>query len=214
MLIEALKEESIYLLRIVVAGLCGIFLGAERSRRLKEAGIRTHFVVACGSALMMAVSISFQTDQARIAAQVVSGIGFLGAGMIFFRREALHGLTTAAGIWATAGIGMAAGAGLYLVAIGSSLIIFIVQLIFHSSRLKEYNNQEMLLIKFEYSAQLKQEIETFFGIKELARFKINTVDSMNAEAVIRPQKNCTVEKICDFIAEHDKVKAIERMEDL
>lgn len=70
-------------------------------------------------------------DVARVAAQIVSGIGFIGAGMIVYRKNAVHGLTTAAGVWATAGIGMACGAGLYFVAVGGTLIMILVQCVLH-----------------------------------------------------------------------------------
>ncbi|HBE87024.1 MAG TPA: magnesium transporter MgtC, partial [Lachnoclostridium sp.] len=107
-----------YMLRIITAGLLGFLIGSERKNRNKSAGIRTHAIVAIGSALMMVVSkYGFPdiptSDGARIAAQVVSGIGFLGAGVIFVRNNLVNGLTTAAGIWATAGVGLALGAGQY-----------------------------------------------------------------------------------------------------
>ncbi|MFC0330426.1 MgtC/SapB family protein [Paenibacillus sepulcri] len=133
--------ELDYLLRVVIAGACGAIIGYERKSRMKEAGIRTHFIVAVGAALMMVVSkYGFQDqlnwdnlslDPARIAAQVVSGIGFLGAGMIFMQKQTVKGLTTAAGVWATSGIGLTIGAGLYTVGVGVTLLIFIGQKLLH-----------------------------------------------------------------------------------
>lgn len=134
-----------YILRMFVAGLCGFIIGYERKNRAKGAGIRTHFMVAAASALMMIVSMySFNdpifpegtrvADPSRIAAQVVSGIGFLGAGMIFVHKNTINGLTTAAGIWATAGIGMAIGAGMYIVGIAATLLVVLAQLILHMDR--------------------------------------------------------------------------------
>lgn len=130
-----------YFLRLIVAGICGALIGYERKNRMKEAGIRTHFIVALGASLMMIVSkYGFQDqsgwhnvslDPSRIAAQVVSGVGFLGAGMIFMQRQTVKGLTTAAGIWATAGMGMAIGAGLYSVGLAVALIIVVAQTILH-----------------------------------------------------------------------------------
>ena len=105
--------QLVLTLRIIAAGICGSIIGAERSNRSKSAGVRTHCIVAIGAALMMAISkygfsdtVSGElgmrgADGARIAAQVVSGIGFLGAGMIFVHKNSITGLTTAAGIWAT-----------------------------------------------------------------------------------------------------------------
>ena len=122
-------------LRILTAALLGGVIGLERGYRAKEAGFRTHFLVAMGSALFMVlsahgfdgvlVSENHRLDVSRIAAQVVSGIGFIGAGTIIFQKQAVHGLTTAAGLWVTAAIGMAAGAGLYLLATLTTVLVLI-----------------------------------------------------------------------------------------
>ncbi|EJQ13160.1 methyltransferase [Bacillus cereus] len=123
------------IIRIGVAGLLGAIIGIEREIRSKEAGLKTHFLVAVGSALIMVVSkyafsdIVFEEhmalDPSRIAAQVVSGVGFLGAGTIIIQKQAVKGLTTAAGLWATAGIGLAIGAGMYVVGIGAMILVLI-----------------------------------------------------------------------------------------
>ena len=107
----------------------------EREYRAKEAGYRTHFLVALGSALMMIVSQYgfmevlktdlIRLDPSRIAAQVVSGIGFIGAGTIILQKQIVRGLTTAAGIWATSGIGLAVGAGMYAVGISATLLVLL-----------------------------------------------------------------------------------------
>lgn len=130
------------LLRLLVAGLCGCAIGFERKNRLKEAGIRTHMIVSIGAALIMIISkygfsdvLVFHNDvldPSRIAAQIVSGIGFLGAGMIFVRKNSVNGLTTAAGIWTTAAVGMAVGANLYVVGIGTTILVLLVQIILHN----------------------------------------------------------------------------------
>lgn len=137
-------QELIYILRLIIAGICGVAIGFERKNRSKEAGVRTHFVVACGAALMMLVSkYGFfdieaipglkGADGSRIASQVVNGIGFLGAGMIFVHKGTISGLTTAAGVWATAGIGMAIGSGMYMVGISATLIILLAQYLLHKN---------------------------------------------------------------------------------
>lgn len=125
-----------YLVRIFVAACLGILIGSERKNRNKSAGIRTHVIVALGAALIMVVSkYGFmdveKADAARVAAQVVSGIGFLGAGVIFVRNNLVNGLTTAAGIWATAGVGLALGAGMYVVGISSALLVLLIQFVMH-----------------------------------------------------------------------------------
>ena len=132
--------------RILTAGICGACIGMERSRRLKEAGIRTHVIVCCAAALLMIVSkygfadltpggVNFPgsrgADPARVAAQVVSGVSFLGAGVIFKHGNTVKGLTTAAGVWATAGIGLAVGCGMYVLGIYSTVVIILFQFLMH-----------------------------------------------------------------------------------
>ncbi|HUN14712.1 MAG TPA: MgtC/SapB family protein [Alistipes sp.] len=122
-----------FIWRLCAAGLCGTIIGLDREYRVKDAGFRTHFLVALGSALMMIVSQygfedllatydGLRFDPGRIAAQVVSGIGFIGAGTIILHRQLVRGLTTAASLWATAGIGLAAGAHMYVVAGAATLL--------------------------------------------------------------------------------------------
>ena len=125
-----------YLVRIFVAACLGLLIGSERKNRNKSAGIRTHVIVALGAALIMVVSkYGFmdveKADAARVAAQVVSGIGFLGAGVIFVRNNLVNGQTTAAGIWATAGVGLALGSGMYVVGISSALLVLFIQFVMH-----------------------------------------------------------------------------------
>lgn len=122
------------LLDLLLSVLLGFVIGYERKLRSKEAGIRTHTIVCFGAALMMVISkhaFDGSADSARVAAQIVSGVGFLGAGMIVYRQHEVHGLTTAAGVWATAGIGMACGADQYILAAGATLILVCVQAILH-----------------------------------------------------------------------------------
>lgn len=116
------------ILRLMLAGFLGGLIGAEREYRAKVAGTRTHMLVAIGAALMLIVSrygFDSHGDPSRVAAQIVSGIGFIGAGAIMVQRHAVHGLTTAAGIWVAAGIGMSIAAGLYAVGIASTILSLI-----------------------------------------------------------------------------------------
>lgn len=124
-----------FMLRLLVAGILGAIIGLDREYRAKEAGYRTHLLVSLGSALIMIVSqYGFQEiikensvtlDPSRVAAQVVSGIGFIGAGTIILQKQIVRGLTTAAGIWATAGIGLAVGAGMYAIGIATTVLTLI-----------------------------------------------------------------------------------------
>ena len=124
-----------FVLRIFVAALSGGMIGLEREYRAKEAGFRTHFLVALGSALFMIVSAygfedvvsmpGHRLDVSRVAAQVVSGIGFIGAGTIIFQKSenVIRGLTTAAGVWVVAAIGLACGGGMYILAIAATVLV-------------------------------------------------------------------------------------------
>ena len=116
-------------LRLAVAMLLGGVIGFEREYRAKDAGFCTHFLVALGSALFCIVSqygFGFELkDSSRVAAQVVSGIGFLGAGTIIFQKNVVRGLTTAAGLWVTAAIGLACGTGMYLPAVVTTLMVLV-----------------------------------------------------------------------------------------
>ena len=122
--------------RLLMAALLGSVIGFERERLSWAAGLRTHMLVCVGAALIMLVSAYGFTDvlgeknvvldPSRVAAQVVSGIGFLGAGSILLRGEVVRGLTTAASLWSVAGIGLAVGGGMYTAAIGATVIILII----------------------------------------------------------------------------------------
>ena len=137
----ASHSAVVLVIRIIFAGICGGIIGAERTLRQKDAGFRTHIIVAMGSALMMVISKygffdvvhidGISSDAGRIAANIITGISFLGAGMIFVKGFSIKGLTTAAGIWVTAAVGMAIGAGLYVVGFVSVIILLLVQIIFH-----------------------------------------------------------------------------------
>jgi putative Mg2+ transporter-C (MgtC) family protein len=121
-------------IRLSVAALLGLIIGAERTRVGKRAGMRTYALVSMGAALFIVVSIlisdeyaeTFEFDPLRVMSQLVVGIGFLGAGVIFVQRQMLTGLTTAAGLWVVSGIGAAAGFGLYLIAIYATLLTLFI----------------------------------------------------------------------------------------
>lgn len=134
------------LIRLIAAAVLGGIVGIERSKRFKDAGVRTHSMVGCASALLMMISKygfldlinqqgphTWNTDPARIAAGIVTGVSFLGAGIIYrdHQQHSLKGLTTAAGVWCVAGIGMATGAGMYFLAVFATLFIVLLQFIMH-----------------------------------------------------------------------------------
>lgn len=127
--------------RLLVAAFCGFAIGYERKNRFKNAGIRTHMIVALGSALIMIVSKygffdilnlkNMALDPSRVAAQIVSGVSFLGAGAILVRHNNVNGLTTAAGVWTTAAVGMAIGAKLYIIGLSATVLVLCIQVLLH-----------------------------------------------------------------------------------
>jgi len=124
---ESLRIQAELLARLLVAGILGGIVGYERQRADKPARTRDHMLVSLGAAAFTVVSINGfgGGDPSRVAAQIVSGIGFLGAGVILRQELTIVGVTTAASIWVSAAIGMAAGTGLYLIAIFATLLAFI-----------------------------------------------------------------------------------------
>ncbi len=143
-MLNGIIMQTPWVVRIIVACLCGGAIGLERTMRQKDAGFRTHCIVALGAALAVVVSkygffdilidypeLKIQADASRIASNILTGVGFLGAGMIFVKGANIKGLTTAAGIWTTAAVGMTIGSGLYFVGILSTLLIILLQIVFH-----------------------------------------------------------------------------------
>ena len=168
--------------RLVIAGGMGGILGLEREFRAKEAGLRTHFIVALGSALFMLISQhafgdSLRFDASRVAAQVVSGIGFIGAGVIIFQKNVVRGVTTAAGLWVAAAIGLACGAGMYDEAAAATLLTAICLEMMHffhlrygekvvDLTLRSQGNQDLLgVLEALKKAGIKVETYSVFGNK-------------------------------------------------
>ena len=216
--IDIIFQNIEFLIKMVLATSMGAIIGFERKSRNKEAGIRTHAIVCLASALMVIVSkYGFfdvgNYDAARVAAQVVSGIGFLGAGLIFIKNNAVNGLTTAAGVWATAGIGLAMGAGLYAVAIFGTLLIVIIQTLMHKDT---FLNKDHLTITFEIELE-----DSFNSIREirncLERFKleIQNVESIKKNRFVIVKFYTVVpldferEHLEDLIFDDERVKKIE-----
>ena len=183
--LSVLPDWLNYVIRILISAICGFAIGFERKRRSKEAGIRTHTIVAVGAALIMIISkyAFWETesgDKGRLAAQIVSGIGFLGAGMIVYSKGALHGLTTAAGIWATAGVGMAIGAGgntMMIVGVATTALIIGVHFFFHLP-LKMFRTQgfHQIQVQFVVVEDAVDKIKAIFSSDRIYRLRFQKVD--------------------------------------
>ena len=213
-------DELKYLISILISVILGFLIGYERKLRFKEAGIRTQTIVCAGSALIMVVSKygfgdSVEADASRVAAQIVSGIGFLGAGIIIYRKHEIHGLTTAAGVWATSGVGMAAGAGLYIVAAGSTVIIIAIQCLFHVNcklfRTKKYFQIKICFVNGgEECGKVKELFQT-------DRFNRLVIERKGKETLYHATLNTDEEyssaQLNAIMSENPFIKSIERCDE-
>lgn len=226
----AINEQVIYIVRIILAGLCGLVIGMERKNRAKEAGVRTHFVVACGAALMMVVSkyaffdvigegmygnVEVRLDPSRIASTIASGIGFLGAGMIFVQKNTITGLTTAAGIWATSGVGMAIGAGMYLIGVAATIVILIAQFVLHLNFRKNKNANVKILSIRDVAEQNFQRmiseklVEKDITILNVSVVKTNEENEKTYVFKIELPNSINEDELMDLIKYKSAIKAVQ-----
>ena len=207
-------DELFMLLNIGLSALLGFLIGLERKMRMKEAGIRTHTIVCIGSALLMVVSIyAFGTDAdtSRVAAQIVSGVGFLGAGIIVYRQHEVKGLTTAAGIWATAGVGMACGASMYILAAGATAILIGAQCIFRL-KIPPFKSKKSfsVKIKFKQENEANRRIKELFGVDRFNHLIIERCnDSIIYSATLNTLKELSSTQLNNIICSHDFIYSIE-----
>ena len=210
-------EEMEYLIGVLVAVVLGFAIGFERKLRYKEAGIRTHTIVCVGSALIMVVSKygfgdSIEADASRVAAQIVSGIGFLGAGIIVYRRHEIRGLTTAAAVWATVGVGMAAGAGLYVVAVGATAILIAIQCLFHL-KCKLFQTKRFYSVKicFVQEDTESEKVKELFAAEHFNRLTIERKKSGTVyNAVLNTDKEYSSQRLNEIMAENPFILSLER----
>lgn len=208
---EQILAQLYMLPELLLSILLGFIIGFERRLRSKEAGIRTHTIVCVGAALMTIVSRHIGTgDPGRIAAQIVSGVGFLGAGMIVYKQQEVKGLTTAAGVWTTAGVGMACGAGLYIVAFCATVVMIAVQYILHS---KLFRTKRTYSIKIEFlqTGDENLRIKAIFGtdrFNHLVLLREN--DRIVYSATLNTEEEYSSSMLNEIMANNDFICSIER----
>ena len=221
--IDTFKIGSVfpYFLAMVTAVVCGAAIGIERTLRQKEAGIRTHIIVCLGSALIMIVSKygffdlmslsdSVKLDGARLAAQVVTGISFLGAGIIVYKGT-VKGLTTAAGVWTTAGIGLAAGAGMYGIAVYATLILLVVQIVIHRFLPVENTSTNSVTMKLTDDTDSIEKVSRIF-VENGYEIISNSIEKKNEKYVclyiIKAKSHISPEDITALFADKDYVLSV------
>lgn len=207
--------EFVRLIDLLLSVLLGFAIGMERKIRSKEAGIRTHTIVCFGSALMMLISMyAFgpEADAGRVAAQIVSGVGFLGAGIIVYRQQEVRGLTTAAGVWATAGVGMAVGGGMYEIAIGATVLLVLVQCLFHLPwGIFKAKRSYSVKIEFIQTSDENKKVKALFGTD---RFNHLVIERKNGQvlysATLNTDKEFSSTALNRMMAENDFILSMER----
>lgn len=219
---QSIFSEDLWILeliaRLVLATVIGFAIGFERKMRFKEAGVRTHTIVCIGSCLYMLISMNAfsAADQARVAAQIVSGIGFLGAGMIFYHKEMVHGLTTAAGIWTTAAIGMAAGAGWYIISIVATVLIILIQCVMHTN-FKLFHSHHFVKVNIVFKdneGKVSDKIKELFNVDKFTRINAKKDgDDIIYSAVISTDKIISANQIHDIISGNREIISIARQDD-
>lgn len=214
---EVLLSQLPYLINLAFALILGFCIGYERKLRFKEAGIGTHTMVCVGAALITVISkYGFGSgDPGRVAAQIVTGVGFLGAGMIVYRKNEVRGLTTAAGVWATAGVGMACGSGLFVVALVSTALIITAQCVFHLP-VKFFKSKRYYSIKIEF-IQTENEnlvIKNIFGVDRYNHLIIRREgDKVIYSATLNTDKESSSSRLNRIMLENDFILSIERCDD-
>lgn len=209
--------------RLVFACICGAIIGLERSHRRKDAGIKTHIILALGAALFMivsqvgfdhiALSDTYRADVSRIASNIVTGVSFLCAGVIFVRGGSVKGLTTATGIWATAGIGMAAGAGMYAITFFATILILIIQTLFYriAAKLESHGTMDITLVIKE-NEDVNSKVQK---ITEYAKNKPNSIKiSKNDNGTIVVKMSIHVQYNIGELELLDKIKAENEISDI
>ena len=217
-----------FIVRLVVSIVCGIVIGIERKTRSKEAGIRTHAIVCMAACLFMIISKYMTTaqfnesgvvsgDPSRIASQVVTGIGFLGAGIIMYRRDVMYGLTTAAGVWATAAIGMAIGSGFIVIGVVATVLILLLQIFFHLP-IKAFNTTHLSVIRMQIWIENDETFNSIInelGKPRVTSYKVKHIDNkLVASVEITTKTQQTVDELNNLIRKYpDHLLSIEHNDD-
>ena len=216
-ILENIRTEQLWwALDLLLAAFLGFFIGLERKFRYKEAGIRTHTIVCFGAALMMVVSrhaFGEDADTARVAAQIVAGIGFLGAGIIVYKRNVVHGLTTAAGVWTAAGVGMACGGGMWLVAIVATVILIVIQWILHSTIFRTKKIFSIRIV-FEQKTDEREQIKHIFDIERYNRLIVEREgENLVYHAILETDVEYSSVQLNDIMRDHTYIRLIERCDE-
>lgn len=221
-------QQLEWMVRIILAGICGGAIGYERESRKKIAGIRTHVIVAVSSALMIILSkYGFsdvlgkyvRVDPSRIAAGTVTAIGFLGSGVIFSRNKNVSGITTSAGIWATLGVGMAVGAGMYVVGICTTGIVILVEIFLGRQGKLSHIIKDVYEIVVEYTCgspetdsriapKIREELEETYQCKIIKFGTRRKGENIQMELLVRTSKGKELFHLAELVEKYPEIVKI------
>lgn len=218
-------QQLEWMARILLAGVCGGIIGYERESRKKTAGLRTHVIVAVSSALMLILSkYGFQdvtgqyvrVDPSRMAAGAVAAIGFLGSGVIFSRNKNISGITTSAGIWATLGVGMAIGAGMYVIGICTTGIVVLVEIFLGRQGKVSHIIKDVYEIELEYlqgagsqiSAEIRRELEETYQCRILKFRTRKRGEHIRLELLVRTAKGEELFHLAEYVEKYPEILKI------
>ncbi len=217
---EIVNFDYIILVRIVVAALLGGVIGFERSISGHSAGLRTHILLCMGAATVMALSeilvkkYNCPNEILRMGAQVISGVGFLGAGSIILDGNRVQGMTTAAGVWSTACLGLVVGSGEYMLAIAATAIMLLALVGFHSlsNRVEEKAKTIKIRISFTDRNDINEVMKRFEELNlNVRKFSLVYRDGdTEAIAVIKPKNGMTVQTLICDLSGYDCVVGVEK----
>ena len=213
-----------FLFRLILSSVCGGIIGYEREKHLKTAGMRTHLIVSVSSALMMIISKYgffdvltegiIRLDPSRVAAGIVSAIGFLGAGVIFVRKENVSGLTTSAGIWATVGVGMAIGTGMYIVGCAPTIIVILVHVVLNrNSRFIKSTLTQQITLEVNLIEDIEKILHKIFEDQkiEITGFKAKRIkdDLLEIRLLVRYPDAYEVKDVLFLLGKEPSIRSIE-----
>jgi len=212
-----MKDFPDILIKLLISILLGALIGIERERRNRPAGLRTHILVSLGSSLFTITSIQFSkmyggVDPSRVAANIVTGIGFLGAGTIMREGLTIRGLTTAATIWVSSAIGLACGMGYYLPAVITSISTFLVLILLRNLEFERFGkfevNKKIFNIKVTDRPGQLGKIGTIFGKYgiHIRNVKFEREENfLNIEFILNVPENVEIKDVCNELSKEDFV---------
>ncbi len=219
-ILDWMPEVWKLVVRLLLAGFAGFLLGMERGRRAKDAGVRTQTILCLTSALLMIISKygfgelfdqGVQYDPARIASNIITGLTFLGAGMILYKREAFKSLTTAAGLCANVAIGMAFGGGMIVLGAVVTIMVLMVQVVMHAKMFSSKKNIE-IRAKFIIKAGYIEEFKQRYKVEHFVHFKtIRENGNMIADVAFYYYNKITSEELFESMSEDKNIISFEKM---